>query len=203
MINLILSQILNYSIVFSKEIKPDIVKVVYNFQVNKGQSETEVNKKMTELESELSKSRYNYNIVETRILPLYIIEDKSEKKVISGYIGYWTIEFRLKNEEEIAKLEDFLKKKLNKLEVSFEFKSKDLSVSDSLLLAEKLNYMKEIISKIKEQAKHLNENCSIERVEFQDTEPTINIPSISQNKNSINFVVYITLNCNDKIQSPK
>ncbi|MCS7245091.1 MAG: hypothetical protein N2504_02900 [candidate division WOR-3 bacterium] len=203
MINLILSQILNYSIVFSKEIKPDIVKVVYNFQVNKGQSETEVNKKMTELESELSKSRYNYNIVETRILPLYIIEDKSEKKVISGYIGYWTIEFRLKNEEEIAKLEDFLKKKLNKLEVSFEFKSKDLSVSDSLLLAEKLNYMKEIISKIKEQAKHLNEKCSIERVEFQDTEPTINIPSISQNKNSINFVVYITLNCNDKIQSPK
>ncbi|MEO0144253.1 MAG: hypothetical protein ABIL49_06070 [candidate division WOR-3 bacterium] len=199
MINLILSQILNYSLVFSKSIKPDIIKATYSFQTNKGNSESDINKKFSQIEDILKKSKYKYDLKDTRIMPLYIIEGNSEKRVISGYMGYWNIEFILKDEEEIKKLEEFLSKNLKKAEVSFELKSTDSSISDSLLLQEKLKYMKEIIDNIKQQAKLINENCSIEKIEFQDIEPTINLPQISNiGKNNISFTVYVSLNCNQK-----
>ncbi|MEO0219604.1 MAG: hypothetical protein ABIL89_05635, partial [candidate division WOR-3 bacterium] len=74
MINLILSQILNYSLVFSKSIKPDIIKATYSFQTNKGNSESDINKKFSQIEDILKKSKYKYDLKDTRIMPLYIIE---------------------------------------------------------------------------------------------------------------------------------
>jgi len=49
----------------------------------------------------------------------------------------------------------------------------------------------------------INNSCSIEKLEFQDTQPTIDLLQVSQQRNSISFVVYITLNCNDKVQNGK
>ena len=203
MINFILCQILNYSFVFSKQIKPDIVKVIYNFQTNKLSSESEVNELFSKIQENFKKLNYYYDINDSRVVPLYMIEEGSEKKVVSGYIGYWTVEFRLKDESEIRKLEDYFKKNFQKLNISFELKGTEMSVSDSLILREKLNYIKEILEQIKQQAKMINNSCSIEKLEFQDTQPTIDLPQMSQQKNSISFVVYITLNCNDKVQDGK
>jgi hypothetical protein len=203
MINLFICQILNYSFVFSKQIKPDIIKATYNFQTNKLSSESEVNELFSKIQESLKKLNYYYDINDSRIVPLYMIEEGSEKKVISGYIGYWTIEFKLKNENEIKKLEDYFKKNFQKFNISFELKGTEMSVSDSLIIKEKLNYIKELLEQIKQQAKMINNSCSIEKLEFQDTQPTIDLPQVSQQRNSISFVVYITLNCNDKVQNGK
>ena len=203
MINLFICQILNYSFVFSKQIKPDIIKATYNFQTNKLSSESEVNELFSKIQESLKKLNYYYDINDSRIVPLYMIEGGSEKKVISGYIGYWTIEFKLKNENEIKKLEDYFKKNFQKFNISFELKGTEMSVSDTLIIKEKLNYIKELLEQIKQQAKMINNSCSIEKLEFQDTQPTIDLPQVSQQRNSISFVVYITLNCNDKVQNGK
>jgi hypothetical protein len=203
MINLFICQILNYSFVFSKQIKPDIIKATYNFQTNKLSSESEVNELFSKIQESLKKLNYYYDINDSRIVPLYIIEGSSEKKVISGYIGYWTIEFKLKNENEIKKLEDYFKKNFQKFNISFELKGTEMSVSDTLIIKEKLNYIKEVLEQVRQQAKMINNSCSIEKLEFQDTQPTIDLPQVSQQRNSISFVVYITLNCNDKVQNGK
>ncbi len=205
MINLIFMQILNYSLIFSKGIEPDIVKTTYSFQLAKGSSESEINSKFSEFEQILRKSNYEYEIIDSRVMPLYIIEENSDKKVISGYTGYFTIEFTLVKEDEIKKLNDFLSKQLKKSDITFELKGTKFAVSDSLLLKEKLNYMKEILNSIKNYAKLISENCSIERIEFQDAQPTINLAQISNEhqKNNISFITYITLNCNDKIENTK
>ena len=203
MINLFICQILNYSFVFSKQIKPDIIKATYNFQTNKLSSESEVNELFSKIQESLKKLNYYYDINDSRIVPLYMIEGSSEKKVISGYIGYWTIEFKLKNENEIKKLEDYFKKNFQKFNISFELKGTEMSVSDSLIIKEKLNYIKEVLEQVRHQAKMINNSCSIEKLEFQDTQPTIDLPQVSQQRNSISFVVYITLNCNDKVQNGK
>ena len=202
MINLFICQILNYSFVFSKQIKPDIIKAIYNFQTNKLSSESEVNELFSKIQESLKKLNYYYDINDSRIVPLYMIEGSSEKKVISGYIGYWTIEFKLKNENEIKKLEDYFKKNFQKFNISFELKGTEMSVSDSLIVKEKLNYIKEVLEQVRQQAKMINNSCSIEKLEFQDTQPTIDL-LVSQQRNSISFVVYITLNCNDKVQNGK
>jgi len=136
MINLFICQILNYSFVFSKQIKPDIIKATYNFQTNKLSSESEVNELFSKIQESLKKLNYYYDINDSRIVPLYMIEGSSEKKVISGYIGYWTIEFKLKNENEIKKLEDYFKKNFQKFNISFELKGTEMSVSDSLIIKE-------------------------------------------------------------------
>jgi hypothetical protein len=203
MINLFICQILNYSFVFSKQIKPDIIKATYNFQTNKLSSESEVNELFSKIQESLKKLNYYYDINDSRIVPLYMIEEGSEKKVISGYIGYWTIEFKLKNENEIKKLEDYFKKNFQKFNISFELKGTEMSVSDTLIIKEKLNYIKEVLEQVRQQAKTINNSCSIEKLEFQDTQPTIDLPQVSQQRNSISFVVYITLNCNDKVQNGK
>jgi len=203
MINLFICQILNYSFVFSKQIKPDIIKATYNFQTNKLSSESEVNELFSKIQESLKKLNYYYDINDSRIVPLYMIEGGSEKKVISGYIGYWTIEFKLKNENEIKKLEDYFKKNFQKFNISFELKGTEMSVSDTLIIKEKLNYIKEVLEQVRQQAKMINNSCSIEKLEFQDTQPTIDLPQVSQQRNSISFVVYITLNCNDKVQNGK
>jgi hypothetical protein len=203
MINLFICQILNYSFVFSKQIKPDIIKATYNFQTNKLSSESEVNELFSKIQESLKKLNYYYDINDSRIVPLYMIEGSSEKKVISGYIGYWTIEFKLKNENEIKKLEDYFKKNFQKFNISFELKGTEMSVSDTLIIKEKLNYIKEVLEQVRQQAKMINNSCSIEKLEFQDTQPTIDLPQVSQQRNSISFVVYITLNCNDKVQNGK
>ena len=203
MINLFICQILNYSFVFSKQIKPDIIKAIYNFQTNKLSSESEVNELFSKIQESLKKLNYYYDINDSRIVPLYMIEGSSEKKVISGYIGYWTIEFKLKNENEIKKLEDYFKKNFQKFNISFELKGTEMSVSDSLIVKEKLNYIKEVLEQVRQQAKMINNSCSIEKLEFQDTQPTIDLLQVSQQRNSISFVVYITLNCNDKVQNGK
>jgi len=203
MINLFICQILNYSFVFSKQIKPDIIKAIYNFQTNKLSSESEVNELFSKIQESLKKLNYYYDINDSRIVPLYMIEGSSEKKVISGYIGYWTIEFKLKNENEIKKLEDYFKKNFQKFNISFELKGTEMSVSDSLIIKEKLNYIKEVLEQVRQQAKMINNSCSIEKLEFQDTQPTIDLLQVSQQRNSISFVVYITLNCNDKVQNGK
>jgi hypothetical protein len=203
MINLFICQILNYSFVFSKQIKPDIIKATYNFQTNKLSSESEVNELFSKIQESLKKLNYYYDINDSRIVPLYMIEGSSEKKVISGYIGYWTIEFKLKNENEIKKLEDYFKKNFQKFNISFELKGTEMSVSDTLIIKEKLNYIKEVLEQVRKQAKMINNSCSIEKLEFQDTQPTIDLPQVSQQRNSISFVVYITLNCNDKVQNRK
>lgn len=203
MINLFICQILNYSFVFSKQIKPDIIKAIYNFQTNKLSSESEVNELFSKIQESLKKLNYYYDINDSRIVPLYMIEGSSEKKVISGYIGYWTIEFKLKNENEIKKLEDYFKKNFQKFNISFELKGTEMSVSDTLIIKEKLNYIKEVLEQVRQQAKMINNSCSIEKLEFQDTQPTIDLPQVSQQRNSISFVVYITLNCNDKVQNRK
>jgi hypothetical protein len=203
MINLFICQILNYSFVFSKQIKPDIIKATYNFQTNKLSSESEVNELFSKIQESLKKLNYYYDINDSRIVPLYMIEGSSEKKVISGYIGYWTIEFKLKNENEIKKLEDYFKKNFEKFNISFELKGTEMSVSDTLIIKEKLNYIKEVLEQVRQQAKTINNSCSIEKLEFQDTQPTIDLPQVSQQRNSISFVVYITLNCNDKVQNGK
>jgi hypothetical protein len=203
MINLFICQILNYSFVFSKQIKPDIIKATYNFQTNKLSSESEVNELFSKIQESLKKLNYYYDINDSRIVPLYMIEGSSEKKVISGYIGYWTIEFKLKNENEIKKLEDYFKKNFQKFNISFELKGTEMSVSDTLIIKEKLNYIKEVLEQVRQQAKMINNSCSIEKLEFQDTQPTIDLPQVSQQRNSISFVVYITLNCNDKVQNRK
>jgi len=203
MINLFICQILNYSFVFSKQIKPDIIKATYNFQTNKLSSESEVNELFSKIQESLKKLNYYYDINDSRIVPLYMIEGSSEKKVISGYIGYWTIEFKLKNENEIKKLEDYFKKNFQKFNISFELKGTEMSVSDSLIIKEKLNYIKEVLEQVRQQAKMINNSCSIEKLEFQDTQPTIDLLQVSQQRNSISFVVYITLNCNDKVQNGK
>jgi len=203
MINLFICQILNYSFVFSKQIKPDIIKATYNFQTNKLSSESEVNELFSKIQDAIKKLNYYYNINDSRIVPLYMIEGSSEKKVISGYIGYWTIEFKLKNENEIKKLEDYFKKNFEKFNISFELKGTEMSVSDTLIIKEKLNYIKEVLEQVRQQAKTINNSCSIEKLEFQDTQPTIDLPQVSQQRNSISFVVYITLNCNDKVQNGK
>jgi hypothetical protein len=142
MINLFICQILNYSFVFSKQIKPDIIKATYNFQTNKLSSESEVNELFSKIQESLKKLNYYYDINDSRIVPLYMIEEGSEKKVISGYIGYWTIEFKLKDENEIKKLEDYFKKNFQKFNISFELKGTEMSVSDTLIIKEKLNYIK-------------------------------------------------------------
>jgi len=203
MINLFICQILNYSFVFSKQIKPDIIKAIYNFQTNKLSSESEVNELFSKIQESLKKLNYYYDINDSRIVPLYMIEEGSEKKVVSGYVGYWTIEFKLKDENEVKKLEDYFKKNFQKLNISFELKGTEMSISDSLIIKEKLNYIKELLEQIKQQAKMINNSCSIEKLEFQDTQPTIDLPQVSQQRNSISFVVYITLNCNDKVQNGK
>ncbi|MFZ8845698.1 MAG: hypothetical protein ACO2O6_00670 [Candidatus Hydrothermia bacterium] len=203
MINLFICQILNYSFVFSKQIKPDIIKATYNFQTNKLSSESEVNELFSKIQESLKKLNYYYDINDSRIVPLYMIEGSSEKKVISGYIGYWTIEFKLKNENEIKKLEDYFKKNFQKFNISFELKGTEMSVSDTLIIKEKLNYIKEVLEQVRQQAKMINNSCSIEKLEFQDTQPTIDLLQVSQQRNSISFVVYITLNCNDKVQNGK
>jgi len=203
MINLFICQILNYSFVFSKQIKPDIIKATYNFQTNKLSSESEVNELFSKIQESLKKLNYYYDINDSRIVPLYMIEGGSEKKVISGYIGYWTIEFKLKNENEIKKLEDYFKKNFQKFNISFELKGTEMSVSDTLIIKEKLNYIKEVLEQVRQQAKMINNSCSIEKLEFQDTQPTIDLLQVSQQRNSISFVVYITLNCNDKVQNGK
>jgi hypothetical protein len=203
MINLFICQILNYSFVFSKQIKPDIIKAIYNFQTNKLSSESEVNELFSKIQESLKKLNYYYDINDSRIVPLYMIEGSSEKKVISGYIGYWTIEFKLKNENEIKKLEDYFKKNFQKFNISFELKGTEMSVSDTLIIKEKLNYIKEVLEQVRQQAKMINNSCSIEKLEFQDTQPTIDLLQVSQQRNSISFVVYITLNCNDKVQNGK
>jgi hypothetical protein len=203
MINLFICQILNYSFVFSKQIKPDIIKAIYNFQTNKLSSESEVNELFSKIQESLKKLNYYYDINDSRIVPLYMIEGSSEKKVISGYIGYWTIEFKLKNENEIKKLEDYFKKNFQKFNISFELKGTEMAVSDSLIIKEKLNYIKEVLEQVRHQAKTINNSCSIEKLEFQDTQPTIDLLQVSQQRNSISFVVYITLNCNDKVQNGK
>jgi len=203
MINLFICQILNYSFVFSKQIKPDIIKAIYNFQTNKLSSESEVNELFSKIQESLKKLNYYYDINDSRIVPLYMIEEGSEKKVVSGYVGYWTIEFKLKDENEVKKLEDYFKKNFQKLNISFELKRTEMSISDSLIIKEKLNYIKELLEQIKQQAKMINNSCSIEKLEFQDTQPTIDLPQVSQQRNSISFVVYITLNCNDKVQNGK
>lgn len=203
MINLLICQILNYSFVFSKQIKPDIIKATYNFQTNKLSSESEVNELFSKIQESLKKLNYYYDINDSRIVPLYMIEGGSEKKVISGYIGYWTIEFKLKNENEIKKLEDYFKKNFQKFNISFELKGTEMSVSDTLIIKEKLNYIKEVLEQVRQQAKMINNSCSIEKLEFQDTQPTIDLLQVSQQRNSISFVVYITLNCNDKVQNGK
>jgi len=203
MINLFICQILNYSFVFSKQIKPDIIKATYNFQTNKLSSESEVNELFSKIQEAIKKLNYYYDINDSRIVPLYMIEGSSEKKVISGYIGYWTIEFKLKNENEIKKLEDYFKKNFEKFNISFELKGTEMSVSDTLIIKEKLNYIKEVLEQVRQQAKTINNSCSIEKLEFQDTQPTIDLPQVSQQRNSISFVVYITLNCNDKVQNGK
>jgi hypothetical protein len=203
MINLFICQILNYSFVFSKQIKPDIIKATYNFQTNKLSSESEVNELFSKIQESLKKLNYYYDINDSRIVPLYIIEGSSEKKVTSGYIGYWTIEFKLKNENEIKKLEDYFKKNFQKFNISFELKGTEMSVSDTLIIKEKLNYIKEVLEQVRKQAKMIDNSCSIEKLEFQDTQPTIDLPQVSQQRNSISFVVYITLNCNDKVQNGK
>ncbi|MDT7879582.1 MAG: hypothetical protein RQ990_01845 [Candidatus Hydrothermia bacterium] len=203
MINLFICQILNYSFVFSKQIKPDIIKATYNFQTNKLSSESEVNELFSKIQDAIKKLNYYYDINDSRIVPLYMIEGSSEKKVISGYIGYWTIEFKLKNENEIKKLEDYFKKNFEKFNISFELKGTEMSVSDTLIIKEKLNYIKEVLEQVRQQAKTINNSCSIEKLEFQDTQPTIDLPQVSQQRNSISFVVYITLNCNDKVQNGK
>jgi len=89
------------------------------------------------------------------------------------------------------------------LNISFELKGTEMSISDSLIIKEKLNYIKELLEQIKQQAKMISNSCSIEKLEFQDTQPTIDLPQVSQQRNSISFVVYITLNCNDKVQNGK
>jgi len=203
MINLFICQILNYSFVFSKQIKPDIIKAIYNFQTNKLSSESEVNELFSKIQESLKKLNYYYDINDSRIVPLYMIEEGSEKKIVSGYVGYWTIEFKLKDENEVKKLEDYFKKNFQKLNISFELKGTEMSISDSLIIKEKLNYIKELLEQIKQQAKMINNSCSIEKLEFQDTQPTIDLPQVSQQRNSISFVVYITLNCNDKVQNGK
>jgi len=203
MINLFICQILNYSFVFSKQIKPDIIKATYNFQTNKLSSESEVNELFSKIQDAIKKLNYYYDINDSRIVPLYMIEGSSEKKVISGYIGYWIIEFKLKNENEIKKLEDYFKKNFEKFNISFELKGTEMSVSDTLIIKEKLNYIKEVLEQVRQQAKTINNSCSIEKLEFQDTQPTIDLPQVSQQRNSISFVVYITLNCNDKVQNGK
>jgi len=203
MINLFICQILNYSFVFSKQIKPDIIKAIYNFQTNKLSSESEVNELFSKIQESLKKLNYYYDINDSRIVPLYMIEGSSEKKVISGYIGYWTIEFKLKNENEIKKLEDYFKKNFQKFNISFELKGTEMSVSDTLIIKEKLNYIKEVLEQVRQQAKMINNSCSIEKLEFQDTQPTIDLLQVSQQRNSISFVVYITSNCNDKVQNRK
>jgi hypothetical protein len=203
MINLFICQILNYSFVFSKQIKPDIIKAIYNFQTNKLSSESEVNELFSKIQESLKKLNYYYDINDSRIVPLYMIEGSSEKKVISGYIGYWTIEFKLKNENEIKKLEDYFKKNFQKFNISFELKGTEMSVSDTLIIKEKLNYIKEVLEQVRKQAKMIDNSCSIEKLEFQDTQPTIDLLQVSQQRNSISFVVYITLNCNDKVQNGK
>ncbi len=203
MINLFICQILNYSFVFSKQIKPDIIKAIYNFQTNKLSSESEVNELFSKIQESLKKLNYYYDINDIRIVPLYMIEGSSEKKVISGYIGYWTIEFKLKNENEIKKLEDYFKKNFQKFNISFELKGTEMAVSDTLIIKEKLNYIKEVLEQVRHQAKMINNSCSIEKLEFQDTQPTIDLLQVSQQRNSISFVVYITLNCNDKVQNGK
>jgi|DewCreStandDraft_1066081.scaffolds.fasta_scaffold01798_10 gas vesicle protein len=203
MINLFICQILNYSFVFSKQIKPDIIKAIYNFQTNKLSSESEVNELFSKIQESLKKLNYYYDINDSRIVPLYMIEEGSEKKVVSGYVGYWTIEFKLKDENEVKKLKDYFKKNFQKLNISFELKGTEMSISDSLIIKEKLNYIKELLEQIKQQAKMINNSCSIEKLEFQDTQPTIDLPQVSQQRNSISFVVYITLNCNDKVQNGK
>jgi hypothetical protein len=203
MINLFICQILNYSLVFSKQIKPDIIKAIYNFQTNKLSSESEVNELFSKIQESLKKLNYYYDINDSRIVPLYMIEGSSEKKVISGYIGYWTIEFKLKNENEIKKLEDYFKKNFQKFNISFELKGTEMSVSDTLIIKEKLNYIKEVLEQVRKQAKMINNSCSIEKLEFQDIQPTIDLLQVSQQRNSISFVVYITLNCNDKVQNGK
>jgi hypothetical protein len=203
MINLFICQILNYSFVFSKQIKPDIIKAIYNFQTNKLSSESEVNELFSKIQESLKKLNYYYDINDSRIFPLYMIEEGSEKKVISGYIGYWTIEFKLKNENEIKKLEDYFKKNFQKFNISFELKGTEMSVSDTLIIKEKLNYIKEVLEQVRKQAKMIDNSCSIEKLEFQDTQPTIDLLQVSQQRNSISFVVYITLNCNDKVQNGK
>jgi hypothetical protein len=203
MINLFICQILNYSFVFSKQIKPDIIKATYNFQTNKLSSESEVNELFSKIQDAIKKLNYYYDINDSRIVPLYMIEGSSEKKVISGYIGYWTIEFKLKNENEIKKLEDYFKKNFQKFNISFELKGTEMSVSDTLIIKEKLNYIKEVLEQVRQQAKTIDNSCSIEKLEFQDTQPTIDLPQVSQQRNSISFVVYITLNCNDKVQNGK
>ncbi len=203
MINLFICQILNYSFVFSKQIKPDIIKAIYNFQTNKLSSESEVNELFSKIQESLKKLNYYYDINDSRIVPLYMIEGGSEKKVISGYIGYWTIEFKLKNENEIKKLEDYFKKNFQKFNISFELKGTEMSVSDTLIIKEKLNYIKEVLEQVRQQAKTIDNSCSIEKLEFQDTQPTIDLLQVSQQRNSISFVVYITLNCNDKVQNRK
>jgi len=203
MINLFICQILNYSFVFSKQIKPDIIKAIYNFQTNKLSSESEVNELFSKIQESLKKLNYYYDINDSRIVPLYMIEEGSEKKVVSGYVGYWTIEFKLKDENEVKKLEDYFKKNFQKLNISFELKRTEMSISDSLIIKEKLNYIKELLEQIKQQAKMISNSCSIEKLEFQDTQPTIDLPQVSQQRNSISFVVYITLNCNDKVQNGK
>jgi len=119
MINLFICQILNYSFVFSKQIKPDIIKAIYNFQTNKLSSESEVNELFSKIQESLKKLNYYYDINDSRIVPLYMIEEGSEKKVVSGYVGYWTIEFKLKDENEVKKLEDYFKKKFSKIEHFF------------------------------------------------------------------------------------
>lgn len=203
MINLFICQILNYSFVFSKQIKPDIIKAIYNFQTNKLSSESEVNELFSKIQESLKKLNYYYDINDSRIVPLYMIEEGSEKKVVSGYVGYWTIEFKLKDENEVKKLENYFKKNFQKLNISFELKGTEMSISDSLIIKEKLNYIKELLEQIKQQAKMISNSCSIEKLEFQDTQPTIDLPQVSQQRNSISFVVYITLNCNDKVQNGK
>lgn len=203
MINLFICQILNYSFVFSKQIKPDIIKAIYNFQTNKLSSESEVNELFSKIQESLKKLNYYYDINDSRIVPLYMIEEGSEKKIVSGYVGYWTIEFKLKDENEVKKLEDYFKKNFQKLNISFELKRTEMSISDSLIIKEKLNYIKELLEQIKQQAKMISNSCSIEKLEFQDTQPTIDLPQVSQQRNSISFVVYITLNCNDKVQNGK
>jgi len=139
MINLFICQILNYSFVFSKQIKPDIIKAIYNFQTNKLSSESEVNELFSKIQESLKKLNYYYDINDSRIVPLYMIEEGSEKKVVSGYVGYWTIEFKLKDENEVKKLEDYFKKNFQKLNISFELKGTEMSISDSLIIKEKLN----------------------------------------------------------------
>ncbi len=203
MINFIFCQILNYSLVFSKQIKPDIVKATYNFQTNKLSSESEVKELFSTIQESLKKLNYYYDINDSRIVPLYMIEEGSEKKVVSGYIGYWTIEFKLKDENEIKKLEDYFKKNFQKFNISFELKEKEMSISDSLILKEKLDYIKEVLEQIKQKAKMINSSCFLEKLEFQDAQPMLDLPQVSQQRNSINFVVYVTLNCNDKVQNGK